>query len=581
MRIPTPYFRLMVMFSFIILPLLFLLLGQTKWGGSSAAASPPQTNPLGQTYVPASVIPLPYDYSHVWAIQYDAPRQRLYLASMGDLLSINLINKVVTTVNSIPAAAFVGDLALQEDGEILYVMNTQSAYQRIYRLDPDNWNMLNNYTVPETDSMELVNGRVFLTNTYDNKLLVLDATTGAIQQTLQPGGGDTVTGPVASPDGNLLFTHGSNTIQKFDISTTPVTLTLNIPVESGIDDMTVAQDGSYLLVSRYPAYSLTRYHTDDFSLIDAIPSQSGVSLRDIATGDGMFYGVYAINGTKPLLRVFDDDTGQEIRTFGRAQEGQQYFNKIAVMGDGHVAMHTSGTLAGNELYVLSPADHGIAIPIVYNEYCAGPYLDDFSNPNSGWPVGTSGTITYRYINGEYSILHAQANRWTGVTLGHMLDVAYLAEIDTRIVNYQDGIVGLIYGLNSDWTDFYTFEIWPREQLWVNYHYTAVSGWQLIQYGQSSSINTQAHNQLQVYRSAGSPHLSFGINYSSLYFPPYVPGRFGFSAAAFENNMDFRYDDYKYVVQGCEQYAAQPELISVSPATLPSRPPITDLLNLEP
>jgi hypothetical protein len=563
---------------FVIIPLL-LVQGFNKTDNEDvAAASSPQANPLGHTYVPEAFIALPYNYHSATQMLYDAPRQRIYLASMGDLFSINLINQTATQITSIPEAAFVGKILLSDDGQVLYVVNTQSGFLRLYRLNANNWTMMNDYALPEIGGIELVDGRLFVTYAYQNKLEVWDAATGAVQQTLNPGTLETVGEPVASPDGNWLFTHGQTTLQQYNISTTPITLTLNANTAINlISQVKVSLDGSYLLASQYPGGQLTRFHTTDLSLLDTISIPSSYYTKDIAVGEGVFYGLSEDNASWSVLRAFDETTGQEVRSYRREQQGSNYYNKMVILDDGRVALHSSGSSAGNQIVVLTPADYGLVMPMVYGDYCFGPYTDDFSNPNSGWPVGTSGSITYRYITGEYSILHAQADRWGGATPGHTLEFLDRLEIYTRIVNHGDGLVGIIYGLNNDWSDFYTFEVWPSEQLWVNYHYTSAQGWQLIQYGQSPTIQTQGSNVINVYRHPGSSSLSLGINSSHTYFPPYVPGRFGVSAAAFETNMDFRYDNYKYVARGCQNSSAQPFALMSSPASLLPHPTTAEIL----
>jgi hypothetical protein len=581
MTLPLPIRPLRTIFAliFVVLPL-FIVLGLNKIGDGAAAAAPsPQANPFGQTYVPEAFIPLTYDYFTASKMLYDAPRQRIYLASMGHLISINLINRIATRITVIPGAAYVGDLALQEDGQVLYVVSTQSGSSRLYLLNPNNWAMIHNYALPDTSGIELVNGRIFLPYAYQNKMQVLDAATGAVQQTLTFT--EAIGAPTASPDGNTLFTHGFGTLQKYDISTAPITLTLSVNAGTNINQVAISFDGSYLLVSRYPDDQLTRYRTDDLGFMDVIPALTGHDIRDIATGEGVFYGLYAEYGTRPVLRTFDALTGEEVRYYTRQQEGQQYFNQMEVLDDGRVAIHSSGSSAGNEVIVFSPADYGLALPVLYKEYCSGPYIDDFSDPDSGWPVGTSGSITYRYITGEYSLLHAQADQWGGATLGHTLESIHHAQIDTRILGYQDGIVGVIYGLNSDWSDFYTFEIWPNEQIWINYHYSSAQGWQLVQYSQDSSIRSQGPNQLLTHRDPGSSSLTFFVNTSYVYSAPYIPGRFGVSAAAFEANVDFRYDNYIYVGVGCENMLNPPTEATASPVTLLPRPAIADLLDTLP
>src|SRR5690606_1443724 len=107
-----------------------------------------------------------------------------------------------------------------------------------------------------------------------------------------------------------------------------------------------------------------------------------------------------------------------------------------------------------KIWIMAPTYYGVAMPVAMRDYCLGPYVDDFSNPNSGWPRGSSGSITYNYVNNEYQMLHGVSDKWFAVSRGDRFvqenDWEQYIEVDTSILNGQNGIIGIVWGLNENW-----------------------------------------------------------------------------------------------------------------------------------
>jgi hypothetical protein len=216
--------------------------------------------------------------------------------------------------------------------------------------------------------------------------------------------------------------------------------------------------------------------------------------------------------------------------------------------------------------------HGIALPVIMSNYCTGPFVDSFDNPVSGWPVADTGAAVYRYVDGEYNIHQRLANRWTGVTRGDVWDESVEVRVSGR-VSEQDGVWGLVFGLNDDWTDFYTFEILPFDQIWVVLHFNSSSGWSLVQHGTSGTIQPgHAFNTLSIRRGLqmdllinSIPHLTIGER----------NGRVGLSAGSFDTYADFRYDHYVFAAKECPTLtAAARESLPELPVTLERPSPAT-------
>ena len=192
--------------------------------------------------------------------------------------------------------------------------------------------------------------------------------------------------------------------------------------------------------------------------------------------------LYTIDSNSSAILVFDAHTGDLLSTVTDPTEPER---PDAVFGltDGRLlTLFTDGRLR-----VLKPAAYGANLPVVFNDYCTGPYYDDFSDPTSGWPVASGPDLIYRYLNGEYNIYHVNDNQWTAVTAGHEWDNRTV-QVDGR-VNAGDGVYGLILGIAPDWSRFFTFEIDPVTGSWYLLRYTSASGWQLVRSGQSSAINS--------------------------------------------------------------------------------------------
>ncbi len=142
-----------------------------------------------------------------------------------------------------------------------------------------------------------------------------------------------------------------------------------------------------------------------------------------------------------------------------------------------------------------------------------------------------------------------ANAWAGATAGHVWENSRRLEVQGRILQ-NNGFWGLILGLNSDWSEFYTFEVWPDQQRWFVWHFTASQGWALVRDSSNSAINTgAAYNTLRLeYGGGDDKHLFINNNHLTILALP--EGRVGLSASAIDANVDIRYDNYVFVGENC-------------------------------
>lgn len=196
----------------------------------------------------------------------------------------------------------------------------------------------------------------------------------------------------------------------------------------------------------------------------------------------------------------------------------------------------------------------VHLPLVMLKYCGAPLIDDFSNPNSGWPVLDNGSTIYRYSAGEYNIFHRDANRWTAVTRGDYWQYSTGASVTGRI-EQSSGVWGMIFALNDDWTSFYTFELTPHNQSWYLLRYTSTNGWVVWGNGTLGAINGgQLSNEIEIRSNEDGSIVSFWVNgvaTTGLAFTPSLYfGRIGLTGGSFDNNTSILYDDYIFAGENC-------------------------------
>lgn len=140
-------------------------------------------------------------------------------------------------------------------------------------------------------------------------------------------------------------------------------------------------------------------------------------------------------------------------------------------------------------------DPRIYLPLVMkNYYC---YQDDFSDPNSGWPVLDDWYHKLEYLSGEFHVLTKRAN--SAVSFGPWSDIYatnFILEVDGRS---DLGTYGLVFGerfyIEELVWEFYSFEIGPGDY-WAIYR--ADGGWSVLASGYSPYI-TSGMNHLKVVR----------------------------------------------------------------------------------
>ncbi len=148
----------------------------------------------------------------------------------------------------------------------------------------------------------------------------------------------------------------------------------------------------------------------------------------------------------------------------------------------------------------NPETYQISLPCVFNNHCPD-FFDDFSNPSSGWPVMDNDYELTEYFNGEYRV----APKEIGYTYYYPAPTCsredYVVEVNARWASTPGGSYGLMFGLLTDESQFYTLEIDTEYQdiiIWRR----DTDGWTgIVPYTYSSAINNgSASNHIKIKRA---------------------------------------------------------------------------------
>lgn len=179
-----------------------------------------------------------------------------------------------------------------------------------------------------------------------------------------------------------------------------------------------------------------------------------------------------------------------------------------------ILLGLAGAIAGP--MVLAQPQAGLTprayLPIVSSPRCSYEFLDDFSDPDSGWPAGlvfvTGEEIgLLEYVNGEYRIFSNEAG--AGYLFRPLAPAFgndnYEVEVDARFeLPTTDGLVGLVFGAVIEGTEvprYYLFEIEPETQEFRLIRRENGVPTDLVGYTFSAAINPgTAVNHLKVIRN---------------------------------------------------------------------------------
>jgi hypothetical protein len=195
----------------------------------------------------------------------------------------------------------------------------------------------------------------------------------------------------------------------------------------------------------------------------------------------------------------------------------------------------------------------IFLPIVIRKACQSLYIDDFSDPNSGWPNFEDENRRYEYVGGEYEVLEKDANSWAGASPDFQAS-EYQVGVEVRSTSGVIGSHGIVFGLTEDWSGFYTFEIDP-EGFYTVWKFSDNGGWKNLHVEFSPFINKSTElNQLKVKQAGDS--IEFYANGNPL-SPPKSNintgmGYVGLIVSSFDQgNVEARFDNFYVDPLACD------------------------------
>ena len=100
----------------------------------------------------------------------------------------------------------------------------------------------------------------------------------------------------------------------------------------------------------------------------------------------------------------------------------------------------------------------VFLPCIGRNYCSGPSFDDFSNPASGWDIVDDSYVRTEYLSGEYRVLTKQSGYFYLFRAPTCNRQNYTVEVDARWVGTPGSSYGLIFGLTSDYSQYYLFDM---------------------------------------------------------------------------------------------------------------------------
>jgi len=207
-----------------------------------------------------------------------------------------------------------------------------------------------------------------------------------------------------------------------------------------------------------------------------------------------------------------------------------------------------------------PPANPIYLPIVMRNFnprypCPAYYTDDFSDPDSGWPVDDDTNRRYAYTGGQYQIWVKNPSQGWLVTPGAKA-TDFTAAVSARRASGSSGGYGIVFGLNEDWSEYYEFDIGPNNySIWrYDGSWTALRGWTA-----SSAIGTgTSWNRLKVIRNGANITVYVNNQYLTTVTDSSFTGlrRIGLLAySPSSGSLDARFDDFSLYPASCGADAA--------------------------
>ena len=315
----------------------------------------------------------------------------------------------------------------------------------------------------------------------------------------------------------------------------PIGIAMCSPISTGVfarkaADLTHASPGEKV---RY-TISLYNYSPDNLDnalITDTLPITLNYMIGSLhSTSGNAAYQDGVITWTGPLTSSMSVDVDFTARVDQSVSFGDSITN--SALFNIHSETYTRSA-------TINIVPYQLLMPCV-TRACGPFYFDNFSDPNSGWPIEDTQHAVMGYRDGEYQIYVRDAG-WLVFAYQDLGVTDYMVEMDTRPAAHLNGGTGIIFSLTE--SGFYLFEI---SDGWFSLWRYDPGGWaQMIGWRRSSALNPGfATNHLAVVRKQMEIRLyanSYLIGQTNDY--TYSGTRVGMVSDAFTENYDGRFDNF--------------------------------------
>jgi hypothetical protein len=260
-----------------------------------------------------------------------------------------------------------------------------------------------------------------------------------------------------------------------------------------------------------------------------------------------------------VWRTLDGSNWTVIGSFGLGYSSNHssYWDNGIVVYKEKLYISTINWQLGGQIWQLTAEPYQTYMPCMIRA-CLTTYLDNFSNPSSGWPISEDSIAKLGYTNGEYQIL-IKDPQYLVYAYKEFQEKDVQIEVDVRPASHLNGGTGVVFSRSS--LGYYLFDV--SENWYTLWKRDSIGGqWtMLIDWTQSPALNPGYQtNRIKIVR-AGDGISMYGNNQllATVTDGTYHGTGLGMESEAYNNtpNYDGRFDNLS-VYPGC----FPPQLLSI-------------------
>ena len=206
----------------------------------------------------------------------------------------------------------------------------------------------------------------------------------------------------------------------------------------------------------------------------------------------------------------------------------------------------------------------ISLPLAFQNLCPD-FFDDFSDPSSGWWTGETDTGRIEYKDGEYRVLVKRESHYWILGSPACDRENYSVEVDARWAGNSGSSYGLVFGIQGDFEQFYSFEVNTDYQEYALYRYNSTGWTELVLWtGAAAVINPGAQtNHLKAIRNGNDITLEINGTILGTWSESTITGDSGtgliVSSYSDLANADAHFDNFRVTGLGSTLTAAAADL----------------------